>query len=135
MNLGLSACEGHISRSDKMKEITIDNDMKFEDYKKSRLFENSKRFCAEQGFRLYIRRSSRGNVHVKVMDNEGIDFDELFSFKVRALLSDDPNRLKLDLIRSLMNKSINRLWDHKFKDGKLNTAGRWQRVILIRKDK
>lgn len=74
---------------------------------------------------LYYRRSSSGHVHLK------LEFltepDILVQFEIRALMHDDPFRIALDLRRlPIQGKDeINRIFSSKYKNGQLNSVGKW----------
>lgn len=118
-----------------MREITIDCDMKFADYLISKLFEKTKKFAKISGYKMQIRPSSRGNVHVRLLlpeipHNSWIEGDTvaLQDFAVRAEYGDDANRLKLDLIRYVRGEETNRLWDEKLVNGIVQKSGEWTEV-------
>jgi hypothetical protein len=76
---------------------------------------------------IYMRLSSSGTgVHIKIVLKKPISFLKLMQY--RALLWDDPVRLKMDLIRSLVKGEVNRLWDVKIKDGKTYKVKRWIKI-------
>lgn len=76
-----------------------------------------------------IRKSPRGNTHVKLVADRYFTFAE--SLGIRAYLGDDRDRLSLDLVRFLFSndpKRTNRLWDLKFKYNTLYQAENWEEI-------
>lgn len=69
------------------------------------------------------RRSSSGRVHVSLHYCGELVFD--YSLLLRFLLWDDPARIRHDWFRHLKGESTNRLFDAKWKAGKLGRAGPW----------
>lgn len=80
------------------------------------------------GISLYYRRSSSGNVHLKVMIPESVEV--LDQFIIRSLLHDDPWRIGIDLRRLyvLGEHEINRIFEMKVKDGKVFRVGEWRDI-------
>ena len=88
----------------------------------------------------YIRKSSRGNTHVKInLDREYLKIQE---FEFRAFLRDDPFRIKLDLVRMCIDGKLfdtggykpggasgtQRLWDWKIIDTEMYQASDWVKI-------
>ena len=73
-----------------------------------------------------MRSSPRKNLHVKILLASSLSYIE--EIERRALLWDDPLRIKLDLVRLLNGeKDISLLWDYKIGNKKLR-AGEWVTV-------
>lgn len=85
-------------------------------------------------YRLYERRSSSGNTHIKI--DAGLDYnlpdDDLFLLElmVRALARDDAYRLAVDIMRYSKYgiKETNRLFDMKSVKGRVKRAGKWREI-------
>ena len=110
-----------------MREITLDWDLPFTHIQESILYDRTVQFCKERKFKMFIRKSSNGNVHVRIESPYVISIMECF--EIRALLGDDKARLAVDLVRDYKGMEINRIWDKKFKHGKLMKAGSWHKVV------
>ena len=113
-----------------MKIIYIDIDVRFEEFVKGDLkiyeliMENMKFIEKKFGkFLTYIRKSSSGNVHIK-LDFEN-DISVLEHFEIRSLMHDDIYRIGIDLRRLAIQgeDEINRIFDMKFKNGVKFEAG------------
>ena len=74
---------------------------------------------------IYIRKSSRGHVHLRFDFNSKMSFPDHFVF--RSLMHDDPWRLSIDLRRywTQGERGINRLFDTKIKDDDTFQSGNW----------
>lgn len=70
-----------------------------------------------------IRKSSSGNVHVRIELSLNLDVYNIF--KLRYYFGDDMNRIIIDMFRLQENETIDRLWDLKFVDNKIGHAGEW----------
>ena len=137
-----------------MTEITLDWDINFDDVRDSVSFGVLRRFVVANRSKVgdvFIRRSSRGNTHVKFdllipscigMTSDSID---IMVMDVRGFLRDDVYRLKLDHVRHLVDNpcgldlsqwkpggsgGVGRLWDWKVNGGVEYEAGDWERVEL-----
>lgn len=107
--------------------ITLDIDIEYSKFMRSNHFTFIKGYCKANKFGLYVRKSCRKNVHLKIIPRFKLPL--LTKFEIRALLGDDKYRLIIDLVRHYKGMELNRLWDTKFKKGKLYHAGRWHKVI------
>ena len=122
------------------KELYIDIDQNFRQFKKSRTFEYIKEnwkyvidiLLKYQGkeylnilLPLWYRKSSSGNVHLKLIIPSEMSI--LDQFKVRALLHDDPWRMGIDLRRLAIQgeNEINRIFEMKVKNGVVYKVGPW----------
>ena len=74
---------------------------------------------------LWYRKSSSGNVHLKLIVPS--EMSVLDQFKVRALLHDDPWRMGIDLRRLAIQgeEEINRIFEMKVKNGVVYKVGPW----------
>lgn len=109
-----------------MNEITVDVDVPYRLY-----LLDSARVLIDHipwVFARFIRKSSNGNVHLKIYFRSDISlFDSLL---IRAYLGDDPKRLACDLRRFYLTRlevKTGRCFDEKYQDGELHTAGPWVR--------
>ena len=77
---------------------------------------------------LYYRKSSSGNVHLKVWLPDSVSV--LDQFIIRSLLHDDPWRIGIDLRRLYIQgeHEINRIFEMKVKDGKVFRVGEWRDI-------
>lgn len=77
-------------------------------------------------FKLYIRKSPNKRVHLKLVPERPVS---LFgSMQIRALLNDDPFRIRQDLARYHLTGDVTktgRIFDEKFCDGVIKKAGKW----------
>lgn len=116
------------------REIYVDIDQSFETFNSSRtamfiranvVLYNSR--GNNKIDRIDIRRSSSGNVHLKIFLNLPVDF--LGMMVLRSLMHDDVYRMAIDLRRSYFQgeQETNRIFSSKWKDGKEYRAGEWQR--------
>lgn len=127
----------------RFKELYVDIDQDFDKFLKSRTFgyikENWKYVLDILGkysdlvnvpgiSLLLYRRSSSGNVHLKVMIPESVEV--LDQFIIRSLLHDDPWRIGIDLRRLYVQgeHEINRIFEMKVKDGKVFKVGEWRDI-------
>jgi len=102
--------------------ITLDHDIRFEEYKQSAKGQLVLEFCKAFRLRCWYRRSASGNVHVAI----DLDTDFLRELEIRAILLDDPGRIMNDLRRHAFHVPTGRLWDAKIdREGK-KTAGPWE---------
>ncbi|MEM1703831.1 MAG: hypothetical protein QW745_08050 [Thermoplasmata archaeon] len=100
--------------------VTLDYDVKFEDFPKTFLFALVSRYC--EGKECYVRRSANGRTHVKIME----DVEDFYKrITIRSLLFDDPARISNDIRRHAMGKPTDRLFDIKGYDGVVKHAGEW----------
>ena len=74
---------------------------------------------------LWYRKSSSGNVHLKLVVPS--EMSVLDQFKIRALLHDDPWRMGIDLRRLAIQgeEEINRIFEMKVKNGVVYKVGPW----------
>ena len=124
------------------EELYIDIDQDFDKFLKSRTFgyikENWKYVTDIIGkyiilpeffsISLWYRRSSSGNVHLKLTIPYNMEI--LDQFQIRALLHDDPWRIGIDLRRLAIQgqSEINRIFEMKVKDGKVFRVGEWRDI-------
>lgn len=112
-----------------MREITLDYDIDYRMFGRSHVYFLLKRWVEENHdlvAKIYKRRSASRNTHVKILLRKPMS--KLRFFEVRVLLNDDPNRVRLDMMRDYLKKPINRLWDQKYKKGVLKVAGDWVEI-------
>ena len=116
-------------------ELYVDIDQDFDKFLKSRTFgyikENwkyVKGILKMSEIPLFYRRSSSGNVHLKLMIPENVEV--LDQFQIRALLHDDPWRIGIDLRRLVIQgeHEINRIFEMKVKDGVVHRVGEWRDI-------
>ena len=122
-------------------ELYVDIDQDFDKFLKSRTFryikENWKyvtdiigKYIWSEHFDvfLYYRRSSSGNVHLKLEIPDNVEI--LDQFQIRALLHDDPWRIGIDLRRLAIQgqSEINRIFEMKVKDGVVHRVGEWKDI-------
>ena len=116
-----------------MKEIYIDIDVKYESFRNLRLYglikQNVLVIRNQFGnFEVWIRRSSSGNVHLRL--NFGRDLSVLEHFQVRSLMHDDIYRIGIDLRRLTLQgeNEINRIFEMKAKNGVIYRVGLWEDI-------
>ena len=75
---------------------------------------------------IYIRKSSSGHVHLRVLMEFPVGFISMM--QIRALLHDDVYRLAIDLRRSFIQgeQETNRIFSSKWKNGEEFHAGEWR---------
>ena len=113
-----------------MREVYIDIDVKFESFKQLKVYELIKQnipiIRKKFGdFDLWMRRSSSGNVHIRLDFQR--DLTVLEHFQVRSMMHDDIYRIGIDLRRLTLQgeNEINRIFDMKAKNGKIYRASPW----------
>ena len=118
-----------------MKEIYIDIDVKYESFRELRLYglikQNIPIIKNQFGnFEVWIRRSSSGNVHLRL--NFDRDLSVLEHFQVRSLMHDDIYRIGIDLRRLTLQgeNEINRIFEMKAKNGVIYRVGLWEDITL-----
>jgi hypothetical protein len=131
------------------QQLTIDLDVFFDDYIKNPeefpvdskdrpniTIHHTRRQLSElirhmeiSGIKGEYRRSSSGNVHVRLtFDQDIYVLTVLDSFLIRAWLADDLMRLRLDMMRYVSTRSlheINRCFSEKCVGGVSHSAGPW----------
>ena len=115
-----------------MREVYIDIDVKFESFKQLKVYELIKQnipiIRKKFGdFDLWMRRSSSGNVHMRLDFYFDSDLTVLEHFQVRSMMHDDIYRIGIDLRRLTLQgeNEINRIFDMKAKNGKIYRASPW----------
>ena len=113
-----------------MKEIYIDIDVKFESFSQLKIYQMIKQnipVIREKfgEFQVWMRRSSSGNVHIRLDFQR--DLTVLEHFQVRSMMHDDIYRIGIDLRRLTLQgeNEINRIFDMKAKNGKIYKASPW----------
>ena len=113
-----------------MKEIYIDIDVKFESFSQLKIYQMIKQnipVIREKfgEFQVWRRRSSSGNVHIRLDFQR--DLTVLEHFQVRSMMHDDIYRIGIDLRRLTLQgeNEINRIFDMKAKNGKIYRASPW----------
>lgn len=110
-----------------MTEITIDIDEDYDAFLKGPgMDELTEKLRGVFPNERYIRKSSNGHVHVKIIVNDV--FSTLAIFCIRAHLGDDPKRISADLERYFFTNDetkIMRLFDAKYKNGSTGVVGNW----------
>lgn len=113
-----------------MKEIYIDIDVKFESFNQLKICQMIKQnipVIREKfgEFQVWMRRSSSGNVHIRLDFQR--DLTVLEHFQVRSMMHDDIYRIGIDLRRLTLQgeNEINRIFDMKAKNGKIYRASPW----------
>lgn len=116
-----------------MKEIYIDIDVKFESFNQLKICQMIKQnipIIREKfgEFYVWMRRSSSGNVHIRLDFQR--DLTVLEHFQVRSMMHDDIYRIGIDLRRLTLQgeNEINRIFDMKAKNGKIYKASPWKLV-------
>ena len=116
-----------------MKEIYIDIDVKYDSFRDLRLYglikQNIPVIMNQFGnFEIWIRRSSSGNVHLRL--NFDRDLSVLEHFQVRSLMHDDIYRIGIDLRRLTLQgeNEINRIFEMKAKNGVIYRVGLWEDI-------
>jgi hypothetical protein len=79
-------------------------------------------FIGMVGSTVYYRRSAGGRVHVRI---SGVPVGFYEHILTRVYLDDDHARVDMDITRWSKGETINRLFDTKFKNGKIGHAGPW----------
>ena len=111
------------------RTITLDYDVKKEEFKYSTLYGNLIKWYIQNRLiikAMYWRKSANGNTHIKIELNILLPISQ--TFIMRAYLRDDVYRVVLDMARFYEGKEVNRLWDRKYKNGKLRIAGKWSKM-------
>ncbi len=115
----------------RMNDIYIDIDIKFDLFEGSRtreLIEKNIPIIKEKfgRFVIYKRKSSSGNVHLKLVFDHDIAI--LDHFMIRSLMHDDIYRIGIDLRRLAIQgeNEINRIFKAKYKNGVKYEAGNWE---------
>lgn len=116
------------------REIYVDIDSDFQRFEQSKtcqhIRENMKneklKHLIGNVYEIYVRKSSSGNVHLRLDLENAIDVLEMF--ELRALFHDDTVRIAIDLRRLVLQgeDEINRIFSSKFKDGVKYEAGEWK---------
>ena len=121
-------------------KVTLDWDIEYATVKDSVSWGVLRRFVKENEtsiLYLQMRASSHGNTHIQIFFTCSLNVLE--RYMVRAYLRDDIYRLKLDLVRDLVELKIfdtgnwkpggasgtGRLWDWKISADEIATAGNW----------
>ena len=121
-------------------KVTLDWDIEYATVKDSVSWGVLRRFVKENETSisyLQMRASSHGNTHIRIFFTRSLNVLE--RYMVRAYLRDDVYRLKLDLVRDLVELKIfdtgnwkpggasgtGRLWDWKISADEIATAGNW----------
>jgi hypothetical protein len=107
-----------------MKIIFIDIDKPFSEFSQDSIAE--KIDAIPWVTARWFRRSSGGNIHIKLMGKTDISL--LDSLCIRAYLGDDPKRIVCDLERFYKSRLVSktgRCFDEKYMNGILFTAGGW----------
>ena len=114
----------------KMNNIYIDIDMGFDLFEKSRtkelIVKNLPIIREKWGqFTIFKRKSSSGNVHLKLFFLR--DIPVLEQFEIRSLMHDDIYRIGIDLRRLVIQgeSEINRIFKAKYKNGLKYEVGPW----------
>ena len=113
-----------------MREIYVDIDVKFDRFPELKIYqlikENIPIIRERFGeFQVWMRRSSSGNVHIRLDFKR--DLTVLEHFQVRSLMHDDIYRIGIDLRRLTLQgeNEINRIFDMKARNGKIYRASPW----------
>jgi len=112
-----------------IKEIYVDVDVKYKNYMSDGLPSAIIRGLLQwlpMRFKLYIRKSPNKRVHLKLVPEYSIPL--FTTFQIRALLHDDPFRIRQDLARFHLTGDVTktgRIFDEKFCDGVIKKAGKW----------
>ena len=102
--------------------ITLDHDIKYEEYLKSAKGQLVLEFCRTFHLRCWWRKSASGNTHIAIE----LDVDFLRELEIRAILLDDPGRIMNDLRRHAFHVPTGRLWDAKVDREGQKKAGEWE---------
>jgi hypothetical protein len=110
----------------------VDIDKPFENFKKTYDFEDVKASIIAFLPKIYMacmRPSPSGRVHLRIILNKPEAF--FTTLQYRAILGDDPYRIRQDLARfhQMGVAYTDRIFDEKFIDGELRTAGKWERFL------
>ena len=113
----------------KTREIYVDIDRPYRDYvndgQPSAAIDALDMWLGAR-FKLFIRTSPNKRVHLKIVPDTPVPV--WVSFQIRAILHDDPFRLRQDLARLRYTGDVQktgRIFDEKFIDGKVKRAGKW----------
>ena len=108
--------------------VKIDHDFIFEEYNPEYILSWSKKIPYPVK-EIKIRRSCGGNTHVCV--KIGMKISKIDELLIRAIMRDDPRRLRGDLERYALNSEIfGLLFDHKINvdTGEVFKAGNWIKI-------
>lgn len=115
-----------------MREVYIDIDVKFESFKQLNVYQLIKQNVSVirekfGDFDIWMRKSSSGNVHMRLDFYFDRDLTVLEHFQVRSMMHDDIYRIGIDLRRLTLQgeNEINRIFDMKAKNGKIYRASPW----------
>lgn len=111
------------------REITLDYDIAFSDVRKYVPFKRVKEFCRDYKASLFVRRSSNGNSHLKIVLNDRMVFDAFDMLCFRGFFNDDKYRLLIDFIRISRGETFMRLFDVKITKRGIKHAGVWLKVV------
>ena len=94
--------------------------------------QESRLLTSQMRFRVWYRQSAGGRVHLALDWPKHIDIGMANRYLLRYMLLDDPQRLDSDFIREAQGERVNRLFDSKFKAGKIGHAGPWHYWFTVR---
>jgi len=116
------------------KEVYVDIDLKYDTFSGTKIFKHMldnyneiqtawNNIISE----IYIRKSSSGNVHLKLVIDKDYDLTFTYMMMLRTMLFDDPLRIGLDMRRVAVRgiNEVNRIFSTKIKDGSVNHVSEW----------
>jgi len=116
------------------KEVYVDIDLKYGTFDRTNIFKHMlDNYHEIQSAwdnvisEIYIRKSSSGNVHLKLVIDKDYDLTFPYMMMLRTMLFDDPLRIGLDMRRVAKHglNEVNRIFSTKIKDGSVNHVGEW----------
>ena len=119
-------CIGNLLQG--VNEFNLDIDAEYNEEIISIIAEKIKDTLDDLVSKIFVRKSSSGNIHIKVQLTQEIPV--FYALIFRYYLNDDVHRILLDIIRITTNSPFDRLWDFKYQNGKQGYAQEWQEVKL-----
>jgi len=111
-----------------VNEFNLDIDAEYNNETIEYLVSKIKNVLHDLVFKIFVRKSANGNIHIKVVLSE--DVPVFYTLIFRYYLNDDVHRILLDIIRITSNSPFDRLWDFKYQDGRQGYAQEWEEVKL-----
>jgi len=116
------------------KEVYVDIDLRYDTFNRTKIFKHmmDNYYEIQTAWNnviseIYIRKSSSGNVHLKLVIHKDYDLTFPYMMMLRTMLFDDPLRIGLDMRRVAIRglNEVNRIFSTKIKDGSVNHVGEW----------
>ena len=111
-----------------VSEFNLDIDAEYNNETIEYLVSKIKNVLHDLVYKIFVRKSANGNIHIKIVLSE--DIPVFYTLIFRYYLNDDVHRILLDIIRITSNSTFDRLWDFKYQDGRQGYAQDWEEVKL-----